>query len=279
MGYLETVEIDDHARHRPLRLPVQWVNRPNLDFRGFAGTIASGVVHKGDQVRVLPSGRESTVTRIVTMDGDLPQAVSRPVGHADAGGRDRHQPRRPDRHDGRPSGRRRPVRDGDRVDVRRADAPGPPLLAQDRHEAGVGDDHRAQVQGERQYARAPGREEARAQRDRRLQHLARPADCVRRVHRVPRDRVVHPDRPVDQLDRRRRHDPLRAAPLAEHPLAGARREQEVARGAQGPAARGALAHRPVGRGQVARSRTWSRRSCLPSASTPTCSMATTSATA
>jgi bifunctional enzyme CysN/CysC len=76
MGYLETVEIDDHARHRPLRFPVQWVNRPNLDFRGFAGTIASGVVHQGDQVRVLPSGRASTVTRIVTMDGDLPQAAA-----------------------------------------------------------------------------------------------------------------------------------------------------------------------------------------------------------
>jgi bifunctional enzyme CysN/CysC len=76
MGYLETVEIDDHARHRPLRFPVQWVNRPNLDFRGFAGTIASGVVHQGDPVRVLPSGRASTVTRIVTMDGDLPQAAA-----------------------------------------------------------------------------------------------------------------------------------------------------------------------------------------------------------
>jgi bifunctional enzyme CysN/CysC len=76
MGYLETVEIEDHAQHRPLRLPVQWVNRPNLDFRGFAGTIASGVVHKGERIRVLPSGRESTVTRIVTMDGDLERAIA-----------------------------------------------------------------------------------------------------------------------------------------------------------------------------------------------------------
>jgi bifunctional enzyme CysN/CysC len=76
MGYLETVEIEDHAKQRPLRLPVQWVNRPNLDFRGFAGTIASGTVRKGDRVRVLPSARESTVTRIVTMDGDLDQAVA-----------------------------------------------------------------------------------------------------------------------------------------------------------------------------------------------------------
>ena len=76
MGYLETVEIEDLAQHRPLRLPVQWVNRPNLDFRGFAGTIASGTVAPGDRVRVLPSGRESTVTRIVSMDGDLEGAIA-----------------------------------------------------------------------------------------------------------------------------------------------------------------------------------------------------------
>jgi len=76
MGYLETVEIDDLAQHRPLRLPVQWVNRPNLDFRGFAGTLASGMVRQGERVRVLPSGRESTVTRIVTMDGDLDRAIA-----------------------------------------------------------------------------------------------------------------------------------------------------------------------------------------------------------
>jgi bifunctional enzyme CysN/CysC len=55
---------------------VQWVNRPNLDFRGFAGTIASGMVKPGDRVRVLPSGRESTVTRLVTMDGDLEGAIA-----------------------------------------------------------------------------------------------------------------------------------------------------------------------------------------------------------
>ena len=76
MGYLETVEIEDAARERPLRLPVQWVNRPNLDFCGFAGTLASGSVRPGERVRVLPSGRESTVTRIVTMDGDLDRAVA-----------------------------------------------------------------------------------------------------------------------------------------------------------------------------------------------------------
>ncbi len=77
MGYLETVEVDDTLMQRaPFRLPVQWVNRPNLDFRGFAGAVASGVVRPGDRVRVQPSGRESTVARIVTRDGDLAQAVA-----------------------------------------------------------------------------------------------------------------------------------------------------------------------------------------------------------
>jgi len=77
MGYLETVEIDDQRMQRgPFRMPVQWVNRPNLDFRGFAGAVAGGVVRPGDRVRVQPSGRESNVTRIVTRDGDLPMAVA-----------------------------------------------------------------------------------------------------------------------------------------------------------------------------------------------------------
>ena len=57
-------------------MAVQWVNRPNLDFRGFSGTIATGSVAVGDSVRVLPSGKTSTIARIVTMDGDLPQAVA-----------------------------------------------------------------------------------------------------------------------------------------------------------------------------------------------------------
>ena len=77
MGYLETVEIDaEQARRGPFRLPVQWVNRPDLDFRGFAGTIAGGVVRPGDRIRVQPSGKESRVARIVTRDGDLSEAVA-----------------------------------------------------------------------------------------------------------------------------------------------------------------------------------------------------------
>lgn len=72
--HLETVPVGGEGDSRPFRMPVQWVNRPNLDFRGFAGTIASGSVKPGDAVRILPSGRTSTVARIVTYDGDLSEA-------------------------------------------------------------------------------------------------------------------------------------------------------------------------------------------------------------
>jgi len=71
---LEDVEIDSAGPARPFRMPVQWVNRPHQDFRGYAGQVASGTVRPGDRVRVLPSGRESTVQRVVTADGDLSQA-------------------------------------------------------------------------------------------------------------------------------------------------------------------------------------------------------------
>ena len=75
--HLETVELDVNAdQKKPFRMPVQWVNRPNLDFRGFSGLISEGVVRKGDKIKVLPSGKGSTITRIATMDGDLDAAVA-----------------------------------------------------------------------------------------------------------------------------------------------------------------------------------------------------------
>jgi bifunctional enzyme CysN/CysC len=75
--HLESVELDlTTDQTKPLRLPVQWVNRPNLDFRGFSGLISSGSVKPGDAVRVLPSGKTSTVTKVVTLDGDLDEAVA-----------------------------------------------------------------------------------------------------------------------------------------------------------------------------------------------------------
>ncbi len=77
IAHLETVAVDaEAAQARPFRMAVQWVNRPNLDFRGFSGLIASGSIRRGDAIRVLPSGRTSTVSRIVVLGGDLDRAVA-----------------------------------------------------------------------------------------------------------------------------------------------------------------------------------------------------------
>jgi bifunctional enzyme CysN/CysC len=74
LEYLETVDVEDDRGARPFRLPVQWVNRPNLDFRGFAGTLASGVVRVGDEIAALPSGQVSRVTSILGAGGDIAAA-------------------------------------------------------------------------------------------------------------------------------------------------------------------------------------------------------------
>jgi bifunctional enzyme CysN/CysC len=75
--YLETVDVDaSKDRLAAFRMPVQWVNRPNLDFRGFAGLIAAGEVKAGDLIRVMPSGKTSQVSRIVAFEGDLPRAIA-----------------------------------------------------------------------------------------------------------------------------------------------------------------------------------------------------------
>jgi bifunctional enzyme CysN/CysC len=76
LTHLETVDVDTALADTPFRLPVQWVNRPDLDFRGFSGTIAGGRVRPGDIVTVAKSGKSSAVTRIVTMDGDKAEAVA-----------------------------------------------------------------------------------------------------------------------------------------------------------------------------------------------------------
>ena len=76
LEWLETIEVSSDLATGAFRMPVQWVNRPDPDFRGFAGAIASGTVRPGDRLRACPSGRESTVERIVTHDGDLDAAVA-----------------------------------------------------------------------------------------------------------------------------------------------------------------------------------------------------------
>ncbi|HEC00833.1 MAG TPA: sulfate adenylyltransferase subunit CysN [Sphingomonadales bacterium] len=76
MAHLESIDVSHERAAQPFRLPVQWVNRPNLDFRGFSGTIAAGTIKPGDPVIALPSGKTSHVKSIVTYDGDLNHAMA-----------------------------------------------------------------------------------------------------------------------------------------------------------------------------------------------------------
>ena len=74
LGYLEMVDVEEDRAGKPFRMPVQWVNRPNSDFRGFAGTIASGGVKPGDEIAILPSGQTTRITRIIGAGGNLDAA-------------------------------------------------------------------------------------------------------------------------------------------------------------------------------------------------------------
>src|SRR4029079_19720113 len=77
LEHLNCVSLDVSAdAAKPFRMPVQWVNRPNQDFRGFAGQVASGAVKAGDDIRILPSGRQTRIERIVEAGGDLAEAVA-----------------------------------------------------------------------------------------------------------------------------------------------------------------------------------------------------------
>jgi bifunctional enzyme CysN/CysC len=76
LGHLETVDVSVDRETKPFRMPVQWVNRPHQDFRGYCGTVASGLLRVGDRVVVLPSGKATRITRIATMDGDLESATA-----------------------------------------------------------------------------------------------------------------------------------------------------------------------------------------------------------
>jgi len=76
MEHLEEVVVEQDLQSLPFRLPVQWVNRPNSEFRGFAGMVAGGQVSVGERIRALPSGHEAVVARVVTHDGDLPSAIA-----------------------------------------------------------------------------------------------------------------------------------------------------------------------------------------------------------
>jgi hypothetical protein len=278
MEYLESVEIDaETAQGQPFRMPVQWVNRPNLDFRGFSGRIAGGWCGPGDRLRVLPSGRESTVKHIVTHGGDLALAVAgQSITLVLADEIDVSRGDVLAAFDALPEGGR-PVRRQPRVDERRADAARPALPAEGWDAHGRGVVRGAQVQDQRQHAGAPRGADAGAERDRRLQPEPGPQHRLRCLRREPRNGWLHRHRPAEQRDRRRRHAALRVAPFAQHPLAGDPGGQEGARGAQAAKSARSSGSRVCPARASRRLPTSSKRSCTCSAATATCSTATTCA--
>jgi hypothetical protein len=248
LEHLETVQVGRDLADRPFRMPVQWVNRPNLDFRGFSGTVSSGVVRPGDAVRCCPRAA-LPVTRMVTFDGDLEaaqpgQAVTLvladeiDVSRGDVIAAAQHPPQTSDQlavhllwmSDA-------PMYPGRQYYLKSGTAP---CRAR----------HRAQAQRQRQHPGDPGGQEPGPERDRRRQHQPEQPHRLRAVRRQSRPRQLHPHRPAEQRHRRRRPVRLLAAPRRQHRLAGAHRRQGPSRGHQASAAGGDLDDGPVRVGQV-----------------------------
>jgi bifunctional enzyme CysN/CysC len=249
MEILETVEVAGDRNFTDLRFPVQYVNRPNLNFRGFAGTLASGIVHKGDEVVVLPSGKSSRVKSIVTFEGELEHAgpgqavtltmedeidISRGdlLVHAD------NVPPVTDSFEAMLVWMaEEPMLPGKKYDIKRATSYVPGSIASIVNKVDVN------------TRRRPGQRVA-AERDRQGQDRARRADRPRRLRQQPHHRRVHRHRPPDQRHRgagmivaqpwpRQRHAPRQTGP----------RRHRRTRPALRPATGHRVVQRPVGRRQ------------------------------
>ena len=261
-------------------MPVQWVNRPNLDFRGFCGLIASGAVKPGDRIRVQPSGARARSRASSTIERRPAAGGRRPVGHADARRRDRHLARRRDLDRRRPGRGGRPVRGHDRLDGRRADAAGPPLPAEDRHRRP-----------------SPRRSPSRSTRSTSTRWSTwRPRSSSSTRSACATSRSTAPiafDAYTDNRDTggfilidRMTNTTVGAGMLhfalrRSHNIHLQHVDVDKARAcaAQGPEAGGAVVHRPVGRGQVDDRQPGREEAARAWAATPTCSTATTCATA
>ena len=188
LGYLETVEIEAVAPGQA-RSGCRCSGSTGPTSTSGASPARSSAVPSGpgDRVRVLPSGRPSTVARLVTFDGDLDEAVAgQSVTLTLADEIDVSRGDVLAAADDAPAGGR-PVRGPPHLDGRTGDAPGPALPAEDRDPHGRGHGGPAQVQGERQHPRARRRQHAGAQRDRRVQHQPRPRRPLRSLRGEPRD--------------------------------------------------------------------------------------------
>ena len=131
LEFLETVDVEVEHAAAPFRMPVQLVLRPDQEFRGYAGQIASGTIRPGDRITAWPSGWTSTVARIVTWDGDSRAGARADVGHARPRRRARHQPRR--RARGRTDPAPSPRLGQRRVDGRAPARPGPRVSVEAQH--------------------------------------------------------------------------------------------------------------------------------------------------
>ena len=250
MAHLETVPVGDDLDSQPFRLPVQWVNRPDQNFRGFSGTIVSGSVAPGDAIKVLPSGKTSTIERVVTYGGDLAKGVA---------------------------GQSLTVTFRDEIDVSRGDvicAANAPVEVSDQFQVDIlWMDEEAMLPGRSYVIKAgtrqvPGTIETIRHKVNvnTMEHVAAKSLALNEIavcnleldtpiafapyKREPPPRLLHRHRPFLQQHGRHGPHPLRAAPRRQHPLAGARREQGVARRPRGPEARRPVVHRAFGRRQV-----------------------------
>ena len=250
LDYLERVEVEEDRRSAPFRLPVQWINRPHHDFRGFSGTIPSGRVARGDAIAAADSGRQSTVARLLIGD--------REVEAAEAGDAvtltlaDEIDIARGDvlaKPDSRPE-----VADQFTAHIIWMSAepmlPGRSYLLKigGRHDARVG--HRAQAPSRRQQFRQAGGQASRSQRSRLLQHRDHDAGRVRRLRRQSRHRRLHPHRSRDQRDCGGGDDRARAEARDQRASARARGRPRGARGAQASEAGDPMVHRAVGGGKI-----------------------------
>ena len=219
LDYLETIDIESETAQKPFRFPVQWVNRPNLDFRGYAGTVMSGAIKVGDPIVVAGSGQASRIKELLAYEGPLPSAQS---GDAIT------------------------ITLTDEVDVARGD-----LLVNAASRPEVSDQFAAHLiwmsdeplmPGRSYLARigpkttpltvttikykvdvntrpASRRQHACAERHCLLQSRHRRPGCIRSLRAEPQDGLLYRHRPVHQPYRRRRNDRLRAAARNQHPLA------------------------------------------------------------
>ena len=176
IAHLESVDVSADCKAKPFRMPVQWVNRPDQTFRGYSGTIASGLVRPGDRIALLPSGQTTQIARIATMDGDLDCAAAGDsvtltisdnidIGRGDVLAADKARPVVAEQFAAHPS----------------AAAARPLLFPFDGHLSPPRPGDRAETQGQREHARAHCCQAPRPQRDRILQRYA----PVRIIQAIP----------------------------------------------------------------------------------------------